>query len=1093
MNSTTSRDSGGEPDDLGHERALIEAARRRVLREEEDAELRAALREDKLSLVPRQIGRYRVCHYLASGGMARIFEAEQSEPRRRVALKVVKARDISPRALRRFEHEAHLLARLNHPGIAQVFDVGTFPSDEGPVPYFSMELVDGLPLTAYADQHGLDVRARLELFVRVCDAVQHAHIKGVVHRDLKPNNILVTSTGQPKILDFGVARAMTAESPEGTMHTQRGELVGTLPYMSPEQICGDPDDIDTRSDVYSLGVICHELLSGQLPHVVEGQSRAELQWAICHQPPARLGGSRRGYRRDLETIVGKALEKDPRQRYGSARELAEDVQRYLRSEPIVARPLGRAARLARWCRREPRVAALSTLLLLALVLLAVGALAAQRSLARAHTRTIAVSEQRRRSLFAARSNLALQAFERREYVTVNKLLRQLEPRAGETDLRSFEWYYLWRQLHQDERTLVGHEARLNDLAFSTDGELLASAGGDGVVIWRVGAWSFVDRIQPGVKVNCLRFAPGRPLLVTGDQNGRVLVWDVSARPARARQIHRSPFPIQALTFSSDGRWLACGIGPVSRLVPRSDHRGKAIVWDAATWQVQREFSDQDLMQVVSLDFSPDHRHLAMAVWGHEARVYELAQGALVRMLPAETAPSVRVAYTPDGEQLAVGTYNGEVRFWSIAEGKPTGRAPLQRASALALSPEGQLLCGADAEDPEIVVWDRQGQRVRDRLRGHTGSVAALTCSPEGRWLASAGADGAVKIWDLDRRHHALRLRGHDAEITAVAFSDDGRTLATSARDGKARVWDSMTGETQAVLQSSSNWLNDVEYLADPQRLVTCSQRGCSVDIWDPARGYQRVGRLQEFTGSLPRLAVSPDGALLAVVSHWDDGEHGAVHVYRTADWKRVWRRKAHGLGAWSVAFSPDGQQLATGGTDQRVYIWDARTGERNAIWKHSGWVTSLAFSPNGNQLAAGSWPVNKTLDTPVEVRVWHYPSGRLQHRLEGHSEAVFAVTFTPDAQLLVTGGGNGAVKLWDALTGEERTTIELGTTGWVFGLRFSPDGRTLACTAGSSISPGIVVLLEAATPIEVRQYERRQQASRPARARARAVNEHAVR
>jgi serine/threonine protein kinase len=264
-----------------------------------------------------------------------VYEAEQDQPRRAVALKVIKPGLVSSELLRRFEQESQALARLQHPAIAQIYEAGTADAGFGPQPFFAMELVRGQSLLD-ADQRRLSVRQRLELMVKICEGVQHAHQRGLIHRDLKPGNILVDETGQPKILDFGVAR-VTDSDLGATRQTDVGQLVGTLAYMSPEQVLADPLELDTRSDVYALGVILYELLAGRLPYELSAQP-LEAARIIREQDPAPLSSISRVYRGDIETITAKALEKDKARRYASAAGLAADVQRYLRDEPITARP-----------------------------------------------------------------------------------------------------------------------------------------------------------------------------------------------------------------------------------------------------------------------------------------------------------------------------------------------------------------------------------------------------------------------------------------------------------------------------------------------------------------------------------------------------------------------------------------------------------------------------------------------------------------------------------------------------------------------------------------------------------------------------------
>ncbi len=305
--------------------------------------------------LPTTIGRYQILRLLGEGGMGVVYEAEQDQPRRTVALKVIKPGFAGPELLRRFEQESQALGRLQHPGIAQIYEAGTADNGFGPQPYFAMELIRGESLLQYAEAHELNTRQRLELMAKVCEAVHHAHQRGIIHRDLKPSNILVDASGQPKILDFGVARVTNSDA-RATRQTDLGQLVGTLAYMSPEQVLADPLELDTRSDVYALGVILFELLAGHLPYKISPQLHQAVQ-TIREEDPAPLSSVSRTYRGDIEIIVGKALEKDKARRYASAAGMAGDLRRYLNDEPIIARPASATYQLQKFARRHKALVA----------------------------------------------------------------------------------------------------------------------------------------------------------------------------------------------------------------------------------------------------------------------------------------------------------------------------------------------------------------------------------------------------------------------------------------------------------------------------------------------------------------------------------------------------------------------------------------------------------------------------------------------------------------------------------------------------------------------------------------------------------------
>ena len=308
--------------------------------------------EPETRLIGQRIGRFRIERLIASGGMGTVYEATQDQPRRAVALKVMKQGFPSQSLRKRFDVEAHVLGRLQHPGIAQIFEAGTADLGAGPQPFFAMELIDGQSLLDHVAARRLSTRQRLESMVQICEAVQHAHHKGVIHRDLKPANILVDQAGRPKILDFGVARATDLDIQVTTLQTDVGQLIGTLPYMSPEQVVGDPAELDTRSDVYSLGVVCYELLSGRLPHELRHKPLPEAARLIREEDHTPLSSVNRVFRGDLDTIIAKALEKDKNRRYQSAQAFADDLKRFLSDEPIVARAPSTFYQLRKFSRRH---------------------------------------------------------------------------------------------------------------------------------------------------------------------------------------------------------------------------------------------------------------------------------------------------------------------------------------------------------------------------------------------------------------------------------------------------------------------------------------------------------------------------------------------------------------------------------------------------------------------------------------------------------------------------------------------------------------------------------------------------------------------
>ena len=464
------------------------------------ARVRAALPPSAELESPPYIGRYRILRRHGEGGMGTVYEAEQDNPRRTVALKVIRPGLVSAEHLSRFSHEAQILGRLQHSGIAQVYEAGRGIDGR---PFFAMEFIRGRPLDEYARSHNLDLPARLELVAKICDAVQHAHDKGVVHRDLKPGNILVEESGQPKVLDFGVAHVTAADVLTTSSQTQTGQLLGTLNYMSPEQLAARPSGLDGRSDVYTLGVILFELLAHRLPYYLDRLPVHEVARVIEQQEPSRLGSIDKLYRGDVAIIVAKALEKDKRQRYASAGDLASDIRRYLNGEAILAREVSPAERCWRWSRRNPFIAVLGGVLVGLLIFVTVGSLLAARRFASLAQRADLARDT------AEAANTAAQAETYRALLSEVKALR-----AGHQ--------LGWREeALADLSRLVNMPTPRRDVV-ELRSEAVATIGEFGV--------KEVARLEAsGPTVYNLDFSPDARTLVTASKDGDLDYWDVPGR------------------------------------------------------------------------------------------------------------------------------------------------------------------------------------------------------------------------------------------------------------------------------------------------------------------------------------------------------------------------------------------------------------------------------------------------------------------------------------------------------------------------------------------------------------------------------------